>query len=201
MLECQSFDVQEAFNLHLMEFLTDEQLLIWKLKKPIDSFVGGELNFFSKNAASLAVWAEKQKLVSSTNQDWTNMAAALKLWVKIHEFVTKAKIEEGDDYKEEIKEFEVLVKQFYEYSRTTFFASKAGAIGSMKTSYMHILRYNLATLARITFERHKVGIGVFTLQGYERRNKESKNIFLIHCNMKGNLCEQTMKGLTQQYDE
>ena len=131
MLECQSFDVQEAFNLHLMEFLTDENLLIWKLEKPIDSFVGGELKSFSKIAASLAVWAEKQKLVSSTNQDWTDMAAALKLWVKIHEFVTKLKIEEGDDYEEEIKEFEVLVKQFYEYGRTTFLASKAGAIGSM----------------------------------------------------------------------
>ena len=51
MLECQSFDVQEAFNLHLMEFLRDEQLLIWKLEKPIDSFVGGELKNFSKNAA------------------------------------------------------------------------------------------------------------------------------------------------------
>ena len=45
----------------------------------------------------------------------------------------------------------------------------------------------------------KVGIGVFTLQGYERRNKESKNVFVKHSNMKGNLCYHTMKGLTQQY--
>ena len=134
MLECQSFDVQEAFNLHLMEFLTDEQLLIWKLEKPIDSFVGGDLKSFLKNTASMAEWAEKQKLVSSTNQDWTSMAAALKLWVKIHEFVTKANIEEGDDYEEEIKQFEVLVKQFYEYGRTIFLASMAGAIDSMETS-------------------------------------------------------------------
>ena len=106
------------------------------------------------------------------------MAAALKLWVKIHEFITKAKIEEGDEYEKEIKQFEILVKQFYEYGRTTFLASKAGEIGSMETSYMHILRYNLATLAKVTFERHKVGIGVFTLQGYERCNKESKRQWL-----------------------
>ena len=66
---------------------------------------------------------------------------------------------------------------------------------------MHILRYNLATLAKITFRRHKVGIAVFTLQGYKRHHKESKNILLKHCNMKGNLCEQTMKGLMEQFDE
>ena len=108
------------------------------------------------------------------------MAAALKLWVKICEFIIKAKIDDGDDYEEQIKQFEILVKQFYEYGRTTFLASKAGVIGSMETSYMHILRYNLATLAKITFRRHKVGIGVFTLQGYERCDKESKDIFLKH---------------------
>ena len=149
----------------------------------------------------MAAWAEKQRLVSSTNQNWTSMAAALKLQVKIHEFIIKAKIDDGDDYEEEIKQFEILVKQFYEYGRTTFFASKVGVIGSLETSYMHILRYNIASLARITFRRHKVGIGVSTLQGMERQNKESKNTFLKHCNMKGNLCEQTMKGLTKQFDE
>ena len=57
------------------------------------------------------------------------------------------------------------------------------------------------SLAIITFRRYKVGIGVFTLQGYKRCNKESKNIILKHYNMKGNLCEKTMKGLTEQFDE
>ena len=27
----------------------------------------------------------------------------------------------------------------------------------------------------ITFERHKLGLGIFSIQGFERRNKESKN--------------------------
>ena len=121
--------------------------------------------------------------------------------MKIHEFIIKPKIDDGDDYEEEIKQVEILVKQPYEYDRTTFLALKAGVIDSLETSYMHILWYNLATLAKITFRRHKVGIDIFTLQGMERCNKESKNIFLKHCNMKGNLCEQTMKGLTDQFDE
>ena len=90
------------------------------------------------------------------------------------------------------------VKQFYEYGRTTFLASRYGEIGSLETSYSHILRFNLAALARITYKQHKVGIGVFTLQGYERRkNKESKNIFVRHSNAKGNLCYHKMKSEKQ----
>ena len=57
----------------------------------------------------MAQWAEKKNLVSSTNQDWTSMAEALKLWVKIHDFILKAKIDKGDDYEVEIKEFEILL--------------------------------------------------------------------------------------------
>ena len=92
------------------------------------------------------------------------------------------------------------VKQFYEYGRTTSFASRYfGEIGSLETSYSHIQRFNLAELAKITYKQHKVGIGVFTLQGYERRNKESKNVFVKHSNAKSNLCYHTMKELTQQY--
>ena len=73
------------------------------------------------------------------------------------------------------------VKQFYEYGRITFLASRSGEIGSLEMSYLHILRFNLAELAQITYTRHKVSIGVFTLQfqGYEKRrnNKESKKSF------------------------
>ena len=87
----------------------------------------------------------------------------------------------SDYYKKEIQQFEVDVKQFYEYGRTIFLASKSGEIGSLETSYSHILRFNWAKLAQITYTRHKVSIGVFTLQfqGYEKRrnNKESKKSF------------------------
>ena len=64
-----------------------------------------------------------------------------------------------------------------------------------------MLRFNLAKLARITYKRHKVGVGVgvFTLQGYEIRDKESKKVFVKHSNTKGNLCFHTMKKSTQQY--
>ena len=79
MLEQQSFEVQEAFSEELMDFLSGEQLLIWKLDKPIDSFIGGELKLFSKNASKIASWASENDLISGTNPEWANIAVALKL--------------------------------------------------------------------------------------------------------------------------
>ena len=71
--------------------------------------------------------------MSGINPEWTNFVAAFKLlWEKIHAFITKAEVEEeDDDYKQDIQEFEVDVKQFYEYGRATFLASKSDEIGSL----------------------------------------------------------------------
>ena len=134
MLEQQSFEIQQEFSVELLGFLTEEQLLIWEMDKPIDSYIGGELKLFSKNASKIASWASENDLVSATNPEWTNFAA----------FITKAEVKEDDDYEQEIKKFEVDVKKFYEYGRTTFLASKSGVIGSLETSYSHILRFGLA---------------------------------------------------------
>ena len=35
-------------------------------------------------------------------------------------------------------------------------------------------------IAKLTWSKHKIGIGLFTMQGFERRNKESKHIFNNH---------------------
>ena len=48
--------------------------------------------------------------------------------------------------------------------------------GDAETIYMHVARYYIPKLARELFEKYGVGIGIMNMQGYERRNKESKNI-------------------------
>ena len=58
--------------------------------------------------------------------------------------------------------------------------------------YLHLLRFNIAQHARITYDQHKVGIGIFNLQAYKRQNRHNKNQFVKHCNMKGNVCVQVM---------
>ena len=45
------------------------------------------------------------------------------------------------------------------------------------------------------FNTHKAGLGVLNIQGYERRNKESKNTMRRFLNNKGNLVFQSFRQL------
>ena len=40
-----------------------------------------------------------------------------------------------------------------------------------------------------------MGLGIFTMQGFEHRNKESKTYFFKFTNKKGNVCIQVLKRL------
>ena len=48
-------------------------------------------------------------------------------------------------------------------------------------------------MAKEAFEKHGVGIGIFTMQGFERRNKESKNCMKRFSNGKGNVLVNNIK--------
>ena len=74
-----------------MDFLSEEQLLILigKLDKLIDSFIGGELKLFSKIASKIASWVSENNLMRGTTPEWTKFVAAFKLWEDIHAFITK----------------------------------------------------------------------------------------------------------------
>ena len=54
-------------------------------------------------------------------------------------------------------------------------------------------------IAKITFERHRLGVGIFTMQGYERRNKESKKTFKRFNNHKGNILVENINRLQDVY--
>ena len=49
-------------------------------------------------------------------------------------------------------------------------------------------------MARITFERHNLDIGVFIMQDFERRNKESKNVYKRLTNKKSKSILKTTLG-------
>mmetsp|Transcript_47890 Transcript_47890/g.55252 ORF Transcript_47890/g.55252 Transcript_47890/m.55252 type:complete len:93 (-) Transcript_47890:8-286(-) len=48
-------------------------------------------------------------------------------------------------------------------------------VGDHGTYYLHYLRFYIHKRARQTWETHECGIGIYSMQGFERRNKESKN--------------------------
>ena len=49
--------------------------------------------------------------------------------------------------------------------------------GDSETVYTHVLKCYMPLIAEDTFEKFHLGLGVFSMQGFKRRNKESKEEF------------------------
>jgi hypothetical protein len=88
---------------------------------------------------------------------------------QIFSFIKISYIENVEGYKEQLNEFKNNVVTMYSAGQQSFLANKD------ETFYCHALRFYLPSIAEVTFEQHKLGLGIFSMQGFERRNKESKN--------------------------
>ena len=86
---------------------------------------------------------------------------------------------------------------FYKHGHNSFLTKKTE--GDCETFYMHTLRFYLAPIVDDTWQRFQLGIVLLTMQGVERRNKESKNIFTCHTNKKGNQVKQCMYRLWDRF--
>ena len=67
--------------------------------------------------------------------------------------------------------------------------------GDRETFYMHELRYYVPQIAKKIHDTYGVRIGVYTMQGYERQNKESKNTLRRFNNNRGNIVVPNLKQL------
>ena len=65
---------------------------------------------------------------------------------------------------------------------------------------MHALRHYNIKHAQDTWTKYKLGVGIFTMEGFERRNMESKQVVRNHTNKKGNIILQSAKKLYEKYN-
>jgi hypothetical protein len=120
----------------------------------------------------------------------------MEIWPSLVTFLstTKIGIGEKDQYLNMLNTFEQNVKKFYSAGGKSFL-TKATVVGDDETFYMHCLRCYIPHIAKITYDQHRLGVGIFTMQGYERRNKESKWSYAHHTNKKGNILTQNLNRL------
>ena len=69
-----------------------------------------------------------------------------------------------------------------------------------KTFYIHALRHYTPLHAQDTWDTYKLGVGIFTMKGFERRHLESKQVVRNHTNKKVNITLQSAKKLYQKYN-
>ena len=81
-------------------------------------------------------------------------------------------------YENSMRYFEEDVKTFYKAGKPSFLQGRSGSIEyAGETVYLHTLRFHTPRLMQKIWEKHGLPIGCFTMQGFERRNQESKRIF------------------------
>ena len=170
----QSDEVQKKFKSDVLSsFWNEFHLFVWKSGKKFSSFQGNELALFVANTKYICTFLRTSLVLTN---DVQSIITGLELWEKMFDFLGKSRIEEGTDYLKLVEEYEKNSKNFYEAGKSTYL-SQSETDGKGETCYMHVMRYYIPSHARTTYTRHNLGIGIFNMQGFERRNKESKNVY------------------------
>ena len=100
----------------------------------------------------------------------------LKFWQNIAPFLAITTVcIRTELYKKVITQFESDVKDYYKIGGKTFL-TKRNIVGCNETFYMHCLRFYLPINAKDTYDDYNLGLGIFTMQGYEHQNKQLKLI-------------------------
>ena len=149
----------------LSKFWNEYLIHVWNSNKNFSSFQGNEIALFVGNVEIIVEFINTHISESLTRLRVCN---GVLLWKRIFKFMSQTWIADRDKYRQDLDQFKVMLKQFYNIGRETFLSKN-------ETFYMHALRFYIPVHAEITFEEHGLGIGIFSMQGFERRNKESKN--------------------------
>ena len=89
------------------------------------------------------------------------------------------------EYEEKIQIFKKNIKDLYKAGKDTFLTDKV--LGDDENVYMHILLGYFPTIVDETWNDYELGVGIFDMDGFERRNKESKEYARKYTNNKCNL--------------
>ena len=103
------------------------------------------------------------------------------------------------NYEKEMLKFDLDVKRLYQYGRMSYLTER-NITGGSETCYFHVVRYYFPRVAKYNWDEYGLGLGVFSMQGIERRNKESKFIMNNYSNNKGNLVIPNLSRLWDMFE-
>ena len=174
-------------------------LCLLRVKKKFSQLLGIEVKAFVLQCPVIATLLRSPESGLRHTPEVVLLAKSLDLWYVIEKYLKRAKVDEKEPagFPLEIEQFKKNIDSFYECGTDTFL-SKVD-MGDDETYYLHALKYYIPNHASQTWDDHKCGIGVFTMQGFERRNKESKNILRKFNNMKNKMLSQILKRLWDSF--
>ena len=164
----QSSTVRDSFtDTILRSYMKNFHIFCWNNKLHFSIFKGNDLFNFVNKSEVIVKFLDNNLVLT---EELRGLMKGISLLKPIMTFLKITYIESESQYKSSMDLFCKNVKDMYNAGASSFLKEH-----NDETFYFHCLRYYLPKIASLTFERHKLGIGIFTMQGFERRNKESKN--------------------------
>ena len=179
----------------LKTFWNSYNIDVWKLKANFNSFIGSEIKAFIDDIPTIVKFM-KNEFTKTKERD--NIVEGLESWSKIVPFLQITKIDDQSEYKVKMSQFVENLKDFYEVGGNSFL-TKGGTSGDDETFYMHCLRFYLPDIAKKTLKDHNLGLGVFTMQGFEHQNKISKRLWNRFNNHTQKVLVQNLNRLFDAY--
>ena len=143
------------------------------MKLNFSKFEGDELAMFIENIPVIKQFVETQ-LIPTT--EITTFMKGLCLLPDLFEFMKLSYMPANPkEHEKNLEQFENNLKLFYQCGNTTFLRD------GDEPFYFHWMCYYLPRIAKDTYAKHKLGLGIFNMQGFERWNKESKSLIQRFC--------------------
>ena len=187
-----SQEIIDKFTTLLQSFWSEHCVLIMIMMKPLSNLQGRECLNFIKNTDKIIKFMED---TFERTETMINLCKVMELWSDITPFLVITKIKNAEVYEDDMNTFDDLVKNFYKFGANTILTRNQAHPGDDETFYLHVLRFYIPHIARETWKDHGLGVGIYSMQGFERRNKESKNTLRRFSNNKGNILLNNLRRL------
>ena len=190
----QSTESILSFASVLRRFWGEYHIYAWNNNKKFTSFQGRELSQFLENIDLIIKFMQSE---FETMEYLEKIFSMLRIWSSIPKCLGITHIEDHDSYLDKLELFEKMSKTFIKLVQQHF----------CQKLLLEITKRFICTpcgstciqLQKKTFKQHTLGLGIFSMQGFERRNKESKNVFRHFNNRKENVVIPNLKRLWDLY--
>ena len=177
-----------------LTFWGEYHVSVWCLNKKNLSSIEKNCAIYSEYSKTCQIY--ERKILS--NPDLDVICEGLVAWEKITPFLNIVEYESDAHYALSISEYKVNLQAFYEAGENSFLQPK-DVKGDGETFYCRTLCFYMLQFAKETWDKHRLGLGIYTMQGFERRNKESKNTFRRFTNKKGNCILSSLRWLWELF--